>query len=397
MARRKTGVKTNPFLPAVIARGAHFADREAEVAQLVRSYQSPGSRLVVYGERRMGKSSALDRAAEVARRGGCPVALASFATATDPADAAKSVLLGVREQLGRNWREAMESILGRLQGSVVIRPSAAGLPPSLHLTLGLGDEHPHSRMIPEALDSIHAELESRKLTLALGIDEFQRLHEWGGEDAEWALKAAIEKHPRIAYVLAGSQKSLIEAMISGKGRALWKQTEVLPFGRIPAEEMAGWIQSQAARTGADFSLDACDRIVEIAGPRTRDIVLLAREVWFEAPRLGRVMPPHVDAARDQSIRVQDALYAAQWRSLNPASQRILRALAQERDLQLTSADALGRFRLGPKSTVNSTAQRLVEDEILTVREEGGYTFDDPFFRRWVEMRVLPGLGLLPAP
>jgi DNA-binding transcriptional ArsR family regulator len=109
------------------------------------------------------------------------------------------------------------------------------------------------------------------------------------------------------------------------------------------------------------------------------------------------MPPHVDAARDQSIRVQDALYAAQWRSLNPASQRILRALAQERDLQLTSADALGRFRLGPKSTVNSTAQRLVEDEILTVREEGGYTFDDPFFRRWVEIRVLPGLGLLPAP
>src|SRR5690606_23626723 len=107
----------------------------------------------------------------------------------------------------------------------------------------------------------------------------------------------------------------------------------------------------AARTGADFSLDACDRIAAVGGPRTRDIVQLAREVWFESRRLPRVLPEHVDAARDQMIRVQDALYAAQWRSLNPVSQRILRALAQDPELLPTSSEALSRHRLGPKSTV----------------------------------------------
>ncbi|HET7273880.1 MAG TPA: ATP-binding protein [Longimicrobiaceae bacterium] len=387
----------NPFLPALIARGEHFADRESEVAHLLRVYSSPGSRLVVYGERRMGKSSALDRAAEIYRSEDGRVAIASLATSTDAADAAKSLLLAVREALGRDWREAFESIIGRLKGSVVITPGVlVGQPPSVRLTLDLSEEQPETSLVPEALSSIHQELEDRDLTLALVIDEFQRLHAWGGEDAEWALKAAIEQHPRIAYVLAGSQKSLIEAMISRKGRALWKQTEVLPFGPIPADEMSTWIHQQASRTGANFSLEACDRIVELAGPRTRDIVQLAREAWFESQQLERVLTEHIDAARDQAIRVQDALYAAQWRSLSPASQRILRALTQENDLMLTSTAALARFSLGPKSTVSHTAGRLVDDEVLVPRDAGGYEFDDPFFQRWIELRVLPTLGLSAA-
>lgn len=326
------------------------------------------------------------------------MAIASFATASDASDAAKSLILAVREQLGRHWRESLESILGRLHGSVVAKPSPLpGIPPSLHLTLGLDDELPRAQVVPAALESIHHELQARDRTLAIAIDEFQRLHEWGGEDAEWALKASIERHPRIAYVMAGSQRTLIEAMISRKGRALWKQADVLPFGAIPPDEMATWIHSMAARTGADFAPDACDRIVKIGGPRTRDIVQLAREVWFESRRHVRVGPEQVDAARDQLIRVQEALYAAQWRSLSPVSKRILRALGQDRELLPTSSEALSRHRLGPKSTVGQTLQRLVDDELLVTRAEGGYGFDDPFFRRWIELNVLPSLGVVPPP
>jgi hypothetical protein len=379
----------NPFLPSVLARGAHFADREEEVARIQRTYGSPGARLVVFGERRLGKSSALWRAAELARKQKTRVAIATFATATDSADAAKRLLLAVREQLGRDWRASLERMVGRLQGSIVLMPgSSPAMPPSVHLSLGLREEEPEASLIPEALGSIHQEIEARDLHLAIAIDEFQRMHAWGGEDAEWALKAALETHPRTSYVLAGSQKGLIEAMVTTRGRALWKQTDVLPFGPIEAGEMAGWIQSRASRTGADFSLAACDRVVELAGHRTRDIVQLAREVWFEAQRIPRIEPAHVDAAFDQQVRVQEALYATQWRGLSTTAQRILRALVQEPGIQLTSADALTRYRLGAKSTVSSTVQRLQESEVLTPGERDGHAFDDPYFRRWVETRVI---------
>jgi hypothetical protein len=170
-------------------------------------------------------------------------------------------------------------------------------------------------------------MQAENQTLGIGIDEFQRIHEWGGEDAEWALKAAMETHRNLAYVLAGSKRHLIEAMVSRKGRALWKQVDVLPFLPIDPEILAEWIHQHAAHTGVAFSLAACDLIVALAGPRTRDIVQLARAVWNVAFRRGEVDEGTVEAAVDGLVEEVGALFAALWRERQPVEQRILRALA----------------------------------------------------------------------
>jgi hypothetical protein len=396
MKRERVPPGRNPFLPGLLAEGDHFADRETEVERIREAYRSPGSRLVVYGERRMGKTSALHRAAVAERRAGTAVAIATFATASDPADASRQILLAVREQIGRDWRTMLESIVARLQGAIELRPSpVAGAPPVVRITFGLREEGPRSELIVETLDAVSAQLEAVGGHLALALDEFQRIHEWGGEDAEWALKSALESHRSLSYVLAGSKRHLIEAMITRKGRALWKQVDAIAFGPIPAEEMAEWIHQQAARTGVALTLSACDEIVRLAGPRTRDIVQLAREVWFEGMRSSSVDTLAVARALDQWIEVQSALYAAIWRERSPTEQRVLRALAIEPRLALTSADALQRYQLGPKSTVQATAARLVAEEYLVSLDAGGYGFDDPFFHRWLELHVLLDLGFVP--
>jgi hypothetical protein len=62
---------------------------------------------------------------------------------------------------------------------------------------------------------------------------------------------------------------------------------------------------------------------------------------------------------------------------------------------LLAAETLRAYSPGPKSTVASTLEALVEHEVL-VRDatngSTGYRFDDPFFRRWVEVNALPDLG-----
>lgn len=386
--------RQNPFLPTILARGAHFADREAEVERLRDAYMREGARLVVYGDRRMGKTSALDRAAEVARKGGGLVAIASLANASDAADAASLILLAVRQQIGRNWRKALESMVGRLQGSINLKPGPTdSAPPVVSITFGLREETQRAQLLTDALDAVNAQMEAEGRRMGLAIDEFQRLREWGGDDAEWAFKSSLEKHRAISYVLAGSKRHVIEGMISSKGRALWKQVDAFEFGPIPPEELAAWIQSQAARTGVRITLEGADEIVRLAGPRTRDIVQLAREVWFEAAGREETVALHVRAAMTQLIRVQSALYGAMWRARPPAEQRILRALVVRPTLAPTSADALSRFSLGPKSSVQKAVMRLIEEEHLVALPGGGYGFDDPFFREWISLEVLPGLGL----
>ena len=389
-ADKRKRAPDNPFIPSLVARGRHFADRDQEVKRIRQAYREPGARLVVYGERRMGKTSALDRAAELERKAGTDVAIATFATATGPADAARQIILAVREQLGRGWRRSLESIVGRLQGNIDIRP---GIPPGVRISFGLREDTARAELIPDTLNAIQAQVASEGGHLALALDEFQRIHEWGGEDAEWSLKAVLEQHRSLSYVLAGSQRSLIEAMVTRKGRALWKQVEALAFGPIDPQEMAEWIHQEAARAGARLTLAACDEIVRLSGPRTRDVVQLAREAWFEG--LGRPQsgPDAVSRALDRLVEMQGALYDTIWRERSPTEQRVLRAVAIDPKVALTGRDALKRYQLGPRSTVKHAGSRLVESEYLVALPEGGYAFDDPFFRRWIELKVLQDLGI----
>lgn len=363
----------------------------------MRALREPGSRLVVFGDRRLGKSSALDRAAALARKAGYRVAVASFATATGPADAAQQLLNAVRQEIGKQWRETVERIAERLQATMELRPgSAPGSPPTVRFGFGMregGDERP--RLLWEVLDAVNAQLEGQNITLGIAIDEFQRIHEWGGEDAEWALKAAMETHRSLTYVLAGSKRHLIEAMLTSKGRALWKQVDHLHFGPISGDVLAEWITSRAARTGLKIPLTVADRVVSLAYPRTRDVVQLARVVWDASVQTGTAEEGAAEAALDRLVREQGALYDSLWRTLQTVDQRILRALAAEPGLPITRAETMSRFRLGAKSTVSSALSRLVEREVIARSEAGSYTFDDPFFRRWVELNALADLGLPP--
>jgi hypothetical protein len=383
----------NPFVVRQLARGRRFADREAEVARIAAAFRDPGGGLIVFGPRRMGKSSALERASELVRAEGGHVAIASLATATDPQDAARRVLEAIHVEVGKSGREIIEAIAGRLRAGIEIRPTLdPGGVPSIRFDFGLGDQLERVRVLPDVLDAVDAEMRRRGITLGIGLDEFQRIHEWGGEDAEWALRDAMQRQESIAYVLAGSERGLIEAMIGDRGRAFWKLFDPMPFGPIHDEVLAEWIHQESAPAGVRFDLETADRIVQLARPRTRDVVQLARETWSLCETAGVATGADVDRAFEAIVDGQAALYQKLWSSFPAAQQRVLRAIAAEPRLPLTSRESLRRFDLGPKSTAHRSAEVLVQREHLATLEPGGYAFDDPYFGRWVQRYTLADIG-----
>lgn len=386
----------NPFQIGVLAEGEHFLDRKDEVARVVAVLTEPGARLVLYGERRLGKSSVLQAAVREVRDRGGSAALVSFATASSEGEAAQRVLLALRSELGKSWRDLLDDISRALDVSLEITPDIGTGQPSVRLRLGNRAERPEARVLGDVLDIVHRRLDSEGRTLGLCVDEFQRIHEWGGEDAEWRLREAIQNEPRLSYVFAGSRRSLIEAMVSRKGRALWKQADVLPFGAIPQELLARWIWQRTRTGGVEIERPAAERIVALTYPRTRDVVQLARAAWAGAESTLSVAG--VEAAFERLVDEQAALYDRIWRDLGSVDQQVLRvyaAAAEPEDVRITASATLVRFDLGPKSTVTNAVARLVDGEVLT-SSPAGYTFDDPFFRRWIQRNALPDLGL-PVP
>jgi hypothetical protein len=383
----------NPFVIRQLARGDHFADREQEVARMAAALQDPGAGLVVFGHRRMGKSSALERSTEAVRVDGGRAAVATLATATDPADAARRVLEAVHSEVGKSGRDIMEAIAGRLKAGMEVRPSLVpGQLPAIRFEFGLREKDSPTQLLPDVLSAVDAEMRRRGLVLGIGLDEFQRIHGWGGEDAEWALRDAMQRHEAIGYVLAGSQRGLIEAMIGERGRAFWRLFDPMAFGPMDEEVLAEWVHQEAGRTGVRFDLATADRIVQLARPRTRDIVQLARETWARAVRGGPATAADADQAFEAIVDAQAALYQKLWADFSATQQRVVRVVAADPSLPLTAKKTLDRYQLGPKSTAHKAAEVLVQGEHLVRMEGGGYGFDDPFFARWVQRYTLEDIG-----
>src|SRR5690606_14296423 len=103
-------------------------------------------------------------------------------------------LEAVHTEVGRSTREIVEAIAGRLKVGIEIQPpSSPGDLPILRFDFGTGERGESARLLPDVLDAIDAEMRGRGLTLGIGLDEFQRIHEWGGENAEWALRDAMQR------------------------------------------------------------------------------------------------------------------------------------------------------------------------------------------------------------
>jgi hypothetical protein len=379
----RVGRQENPFQIGTLAEGAAFADRAAEVAQLRRVWETPGAKLVLYGDRRMGKTAAMHAAAALSRRARRRVVIVNLATAVDGPDAVRRLLTAVRGAVGRTWKTIVQDLAAKLRLTLTLTPSADGTGwPGIQLGIDPSAPVPRPGLFTDALDAIEFELAKRRLTLGLGLDEFQRLLAWGGEDIEWALKASLERHRHLSYVLAGSSRSLIEEMVTGRHRALWKAVDTLPLGPIPEAEFAAWIVARSRASGVPLGRTTAEAVVAMVGPRTRDIVQLAGAVWEDA----RVTGGPGDPARacDALVATADALYLRLWEGGTDRERRILRALAGEPGIEPTSTAARERYGLGAPSTVAKALSALVARELLA-REGPRYVFDDPFFRRWVQV------------
>jgi hypothetical protein len=378
----------NPFQAGTLAEGAAFADRAAEVALLRRTWETPGAKLVLYGVRRMGKTAAMHAAAALSRRARRRVVIVNLATAVDGPDAVRRLVTAVRCAVGRTWKTVVQDLAAKLRLTLTLTPSADGTGvPGIQLGIAPSSSASRPGLFTDALDAIEAELAKRRLTLGLGLDEFQRLVAWGGEDVEWALKASLERHRHLSYVLAGSSRSLIEEMVTGRHRALWKAVDTLPLGPIPVAEFAAWIVALSRPSAVPLTRATADAVVAMGGPRTRDVVQLAGAVWEDA----RVSGGAGDPARacDALVATADALYLRMWEGGTDRERRILRALAGDSGLEPTSTAARERYGLGAPSTVAKALSVLVAREVLA-REGLRYVFDDPFFRRWVQLSGADG-------
>lgn len=385
------GQVDNPFRIGERVSGYSFADRELEVAR-IREAMLSASSLLVYGPRRMGKSSTIYNAAESARtsRPKPIVVSADVATATNLFDVAGRLLRSL--YLETRWlRLRLEDLLGGLAPRVTVKLDEHGGPPSI--TFGIdrrtASEEERRRAFEAVFERLSQVRQSTRRPVAVVLDEFQAVTRFAGQSSEWHLRDVMQRHGDLAFVCAGSHESLIHGMI-GPDRAFYKMFDLLHLGPIDEQVFADWLEERLAR-GSGVATGVGMALVRMAGPRTQDVVQVARQLYFRGLAAGRrVEVADVQAAFDEVVRSEAPLLRSIWAELSAQQQDVLRVVALGVQ-RLYSAEVRDQYGLPGASSVHKAVETLVARGIL-VREGSAVTFDSPFFRRWVRTEVASDLG-----
>jgi hypothetical protein len=370
--------------------GEFFTDRSDEVERILRALREP-TRLLVYGERRQGKSSAIRQACVRFEEAGGLALWVDVATASNFGEIARRLLAAVPYRW--RWREALQE---RLLGSrlrIELHADVRGQP-ALGLLLEprpMDGAHGREelRRSLEALDALAAE---REAPVAVVLDEFQHV---GGlvERGEWFLRDLIQTSHHLSYVCAGSRTALIRELVAPEG-AFHRFFEPLALGPVDPTHLASWIESRMEGAGVRCEPGVGAAIIERVGPRTQDCLQLARAVYHHALAQDGAGTEDVEVALRQTVLEDGDRFGTLWRSFAPSQQAVLRALAAGAD-QLYAADTARRFGLPTSGTIRKAVLAL-GDRGWVAEGPSGPALDDPFFRQWIVLRAMPGGGYDPV-
>ena len=387
----------NPFRIHGVVTEPFFTDRAEELDRILAALREPAAKLLVYGPRRMGKTSALVRAIARHEEAGGLAFLADMSTASTLIDVANRILDAAGRALGRKWSDSISEFVKRLGMTISLTPDPGSglILPSLDLSLRAAPLEEQRASLARTLDSINGLAKARKTPVGVVLDEFQEIQRFGGEAGEWHLRGIMQHHQQVSYVLAGSQAHIIERMLD-KGRAFYGLADQLQFGPIDPGHLSKWIDSRMTKGGVT-ARGVGAAIVALAGPRTRDIVQVARKCFDNCRMSGRAGEEAVTQAYDDVTTEQEALFQSMWNRLTGPQQNVLRAVAAGRD-GLTTQASLKRFGLTSSGAASNAASAMIQAGFLVkASSTTGYGFENPFFGHWVRRETMADLGAaLPA-
>ncbi|MEQ9104963.1 MAG: AAA family ATPase [Rhodothermales bacterium] len=383
---------TNPFEFGRELSALEIVDREEEVGQVVQTIMETG-RLFVIGPRRFGKTSILRAAAEKANASGAVVfrynaeAYPNLTVLSERivADAAAH-LTGPVRKAGRRIQEIFGSL----------RPQVTYDPIGDQFAVSLATEMKHQAgpaLLSETLAGLDALAASSKKPVAVIIDEFQKIVEDDGVQAEGQLRAAVQAHDHVGYVFAGSKTRLLSEMTGDEGRPFYRLGSRLFIGPVPRDDFQRFISAGFSDAGLYIEPDGISEILDRADDVPYNVQRLAHACWTEAQaRKAPVTPEIVKRVLETLVRRDDPFYTQIWNRTSPTQKQALLAIANEEGsgAGLFSAEVLQAYGVKSVSTMRTAAQALVSNGIAREEERGGktaYRLEDPFFAVWLALFI----------
>jgi hypothetical protein len=382
----------NPFVYGqVLVPGKPFCPRP-QLESSVLEAAADRQRIVLLGERRMGKSSLVEHTLTAPDRILVSVDLRGLDSVDDFIDRLLlrlSTTLEAHRALTKHLPEPLRDALAFISEVTV----------SLHGILSVSAKaKPKASTVIRAMDAI--ERASRWRPLAVFFDEFQeiveQLEERESRHLLGVLRAEIQRHTQVAYLFAGSARGSMLELFTAERSHFYQSATVLDVGPIPQADMARFLRQQFARGKRELSTDSQRAIFALAGESPNDQQQLAYHLWTQSTpgRLGQEELKRAFSALLAEVSRRGELILE---SATPAQRRVLFAIAMREDDE-TSTDSFIRFAgFNNNSSVSAALRPFLKGSNAILEKRGSRVrYRERFMRLWVLLQVINIPSLFPA-
>lgn len=355
---------SNPFTYGMALTREQKHISRKELAEALLNNARDHSRLVLFGERRVGKSSSIPLflPPESVLRIDC----LNVRSGPDFIDRAFNALASTQNYLPNFWEEFKSGIESYSISTSGIALQGSFKRDSLFALLRAFDRF--GRTVNNAtifFDEFH------EVSMFKPVEESKSLL--------GILRGEIQRHSKTAYVFAGSNRREMHAMFQGYGNPFYQSAFIHEVKPIPAVDMLTFLGENFRDGDRPISPDLATTILQIAGESPNDVQHLAHYVWNASSAGTPIEMATIRRGLNQLLDHEDRYLADRLSELSPLQERLLYLLACHCSASVTTKAFVMSLGAKSRSSVGKAAQTLcVGDEPFLYQEDMKYRFRDRY-------------------
>lgn len=369
----------NPFKHGQIVTGRDFCGRAEEV-RILGERISTGQNVVLYGERRCGKSSLIAESVRTQQKH--KAIFVDFLNVRSIDDICKRIAAGIMKQgKAENTFRKLGRALTALRPKLTIDPMTGS--PSLGFEASAkADENTVTGALTLLEDL------SRTQRLVVVFDEFQGLSNFPDSNQILAImRSEIQRHGKLCYIFAGSVRHEMYNIFSDPSSPFFKSATIMNISVLERDVFTKFLKARFTAGKRKISTEALDLVFTSVTDVPGDVQHLCEAIW-DTTNEGQLINPENVRNGIQRILAQ---YAEHFQTLitglTAFQIRCLTTLAWIGGEHINSNEFLGHGAFTNPSSVTNAVHRLTKLGILA--EQGRtYQFINPFLAAWVRQNTL---------
>ncbi len=229
-------------------------------------------------------------------------------------------------------------------------------------------------------------LDNQGVHIVIAIDEFQQIREYPGHNMEALLRTYIQHTHNLTFIYCGSKKHMMTDIFINEKKPFYSSTSFVSLGKISADSYSSFIKRLFNEANRSIKDNAVNFILEWTRRHTYYTQMLCHTVFASD---AKIIDINVIKAACQQLLTQGESTYLQYRQLITLKQwNFLIAVAKEGTVQqVTSAQFLGKYKIGSPSTATRLVEALIEKGLINddvAITSTTYSLNDVFFSHWLE-------------